>query len=251
MNGITERFEINVGGTIFVTTRDTLNKSEFLYALLNHSEIDNILFIDRDPTGFKHVLRFLRDNRYNIPNKWRIELDFYCPNVESKEKTNFIDTSNYNSMIFKRIENIRSGNLQPKYLDTIVKFNRDVFYNNRSEFKLVKFYDAIIYIAYDFITGPIHSGAIEDHGNPLFTFGATIPFPKLYMCAIQFSSNLKIVMHGDVNEIFLSIRKYISFNHLIKFHQDSYIDAEHNFIYNRGSLTKIYLSTPEWLQESI
>lgn len=71
---------LNVGGKIFITTKDTLNRSAYFAALLSHKwseTCDKPIFIDRSPTGFKHVLDFLRDNQYRVPAKYEYELIYY------------------------------------------------------------------------------------------------------------------------------------------------------------------------------
>lgn len=61
---------LNVGGTIFVTTRATLESSPvptYFNALTSDShrhlydDMSNALFIDRDPQHFRHILNYLRD----------------------------------------------------------------------------------------------------------------------------------------------------------------------------------------------
>ena len=77
------RVRLDVGGQIFVTSRETLvARDTFFRALVEHAESDEI-FIDRDPTHFRHVLNFLR-NSPSFPTKvsdiqqLKAEADFYC-----------------------------------------------------------------------------------------------------------------------------------------------------------------------------
>lgn len=52
---------LNVGGTIFTTRTSTLKDSNsFFSGLINQNPLDSTLFVDRDPTHFRHVLNFLR-----------------------------------------------------------------------------------------------------------------------------------------------------------------------------------------------
>ena len=55
---------LNVGGTEFVTTRNTLHQRggmHFFSGLIRaHETFDETVFIDRDPTHFRHILNFLR-----------------------------------------------------------------------------------------------------------------------------------------------------------------------------------------------
>ena len=51
---------LNVGGTVFETRRETLqNKSSFFAGFETSAETETI-FIDRDPTHFRHILNYLR-----------------------------------------------------------------------------------------------------------------------------------------------------------------------------------------------
>ena len=74
---------INVGGTIFYTSKETLTKYDsFFTKALNYNDCKNI-FIDRDPTYFRYILNFMRGSSY-LPNEicilqqLRVEADFYC-----------------------------------------------------------------------------------------------------------------------------------------------------------------------------
>ena len=81
-------FVINVGGTKFTTTMQTLSLCEYFRSLFNRWNSDAIrnldvnvtneeFFIDRDPEGFSHVLRYLRDKNYKFPRQFAYELEFY------------------------------------------------------------------------------------------------------------------------------------------------------------------------------
>ena len=75
--------ELNVGGIIFFTSKETLNKyNSFFTSVVNYSDQNNI-FIDRDPTHFRYILNYMRGSSY-LPNEISIlqqlkeEADFYC-----------------------------------------------------------------------------------------------------------------------------------------------------------------------------
>lgn len=66
---------LNVGGTTFVTMRSTLlNISESYFARRFGGQYDEAptvnghFFIDRDPTHFRFVLQYLRDQRVDLPD---------------------------------------------------------------------------------------------------------------------------------------------------------------------------------------
>ena len=77
------RVKLNVGGQLFVTSRDTLvARDTFFRALVEHNTNDEI-FIDRDPTHFRHILNFLRNSPSFPSNASDIqqveaEAEFYC-----------------------------------------------------------------------------------------------------------------------------------------------------------------------------
>lgn len=55
---------LNVGGVCYVTRPDTLRQGDtFFAALLAHTEDCEEIFIDRDPTHFRHILNWLRGIR--------------------------------------------------------------------------------------------------------------------------------------------------------------------------------------------
>jgi len=71
-----EIIELNVGGKIFKTTKNTLCKSPYFDALFNRFD-GKLGFIDRDPDNFKYILSYLRNNSYQIPDNVQYDLIFY------------------------------------------------------------------------------------------------------------------------------------------------------------------------------
>ena len=63
---------LNVGGTLFATTRSTLNRVPFFDRLTDGSfddlDEDGVAFIDRDPRYFAAILSFLRCGRFELPS---------------------------------------------------------------------------------------------------------------------------------------------------------------------------------------
>lgn len=70
---------LNVGGTVFVTTLDTLlsKGDNMLAVMIKHpnpaSKVEDALFIDRDPTVFKWILNYLRGSTI-LPPKHTAEM---------------------------------------------------------------------------------------------------------------------------------------------------------------------------------
>lgn len=83
--------KLNVGGTIFETTLDTLMKCCYFQGVQRMNELTTQhepYFIDRDPDFFKHILRLLRDPNYDYPEKYLNELDYYGIQYKEKQKEN-------------------------------------------------------------------------------------------------------------------------------------------------------------------
>ena len=79
--------KINVGGEIFQTLRTTLQKSGLLASLLeskipNTLDENGLIFIDRDPQLFRHVLSGLRTGKIFLEEEFpeqavRCEVDYF------------------------------------------------------------------------------------------------------------------------------------------------------------------------------
>lgn len=95
---------LDVGGTIFKTTKATLNSAPYFESMNNFQDLtmttsDNPIFIDRDPELFRHVLNLLRDPDYKYPESYFSELTFY--GIHSRIPTRDVDQScNNNELIF-------------------------------------------------------------------------------------------------------------------------------------------------------
>ena len=74
---------LNIGGTIFLTTKETLSTGSHFFSNLVQYSNDTNFFIDRDGTHFRFVLNFLRGSTH-LPKQRDIllellhEADFYC-----------------------------------------------------------------------------------------------------------------------------------------------------------------------------
>ena len=63
----TKAITLNVGGTEFLTAASTLRRERFFSALLDYHEDGEPIFVDRDPTHFRHILNFLRTGMPTAP----------------------------------------------------------------------------------------------------------------------------------------------------------------------------------------
>jgi hypothetical protein len=108
-----EIVELNVGGSLYTTTRTTLTScpNSMLGRLLDGSlpaacDQHGRVFIDRDGLLFRHVLNFLRDKQLSLPENFadyvqlQSEADFY--GIE--EMLNIL-----NLMFHDKIKRFRSG----------------------------------------------------------------------------------------------------------------------------------------------
>ena len=75
---------INVGGVYYTTRRSTLAQSNSFFAGAARTHPDcSELFVDRDPTHFRHVLNWLRGVHHlpqdeNVLRELEWEADYYC-----------------------------------------------------------------------------------------------------------------------------------------------------------------------------
>lgn len=72
------QIKLNVGGKLFETTDDILQKSTYFNSLLTRwNNTSDIIFINRSPHVFKHVLGVLIDPHYPFPKKYEYELHYF------------------------------------------------------------------------------------------------------------------------------------------------------------------------------
>ncbi|GAA5812084.1 hypothetical protein MFLAVUS_005534 [Mucor flavus] len=78
--------KLNIGGTFYETTQETLKDSGYFRNLLHEdwaegNSVDNTLFVDRDGLLFWYILLYLRAEELNIKDKYleslKNEADFY------------------------------------------------------------------------------------------------------------------------------------------------------------------------------
>lgn len=83
---------LNVGGVWFYTSAETLQmRAPSFFSALCRAGAPCYLFIDRDPTHFRHVLNYLRGSQASLPRdqasleELREEADFYMlPNLVAR-----------------------------------------------------------------------------------------------------------------------------------------------------------------------
>ena len=86
LSAATPTIQLNVGGTIFETTarRSRATRRPFFGALARNRGAATSLFVDRDPTHFRHVLNYLRSGVLAAPAdddakaELLLELEFYA-----------------------------------------------------------------------------------------------------------------------------------------------------------------------------
>ncbi len=72
--------EINIGNQIFITTKKTICKAMYFNAFFtkfNGQDKNKTDFIDRNPDNFKHILSYLRNSKYVLPDNLNHDLNFY------------------------------------------------------------------------------------------------------------------------------------------------------------------------------
>ena len=79
-----EVIHLNIGGIYFATRRSTLLESDSFFSGAVHSHSDcHELFVDRDPTHFRHILNWMRGVKYlpeddTILQELSWEADYFC-----------------------------------------------------------------------------------------------------------------------------------------------------------------------------
>lgn len=102
--------KVNVQGTIFETTSDTIKKINLFKYMLEATDYNSTepLFINRPAHIFKHVLAFVTTNNYKYPLKYKKELDFYGINYNAN---GLYDPNKKVEQIYNKVYDL-SGDLQ-------------------------------------------------------------------------------------------------------------------------------------------
>ena len=74
--------KLDIGGTKFFISNKILLKSEYFKAILENNDDEIELFIDRDPSKFEEILKYLNDDSYPINKIYYNELDYYMINYK-------------------------------------------------------------------------------------------------------------------------------------------------------------------------
>lgn len=114
--------KINVGGTIFETTKETLMQSEFFKNAFDDCDTTESLFINRSGKLFAHVIAFLIDNQYPYPFKYAHELDYYLVAYDKNK------LYNKHNQILEMIDDLRDGvcHMAKSYNNDIISIRENV-----------------------------------------------------------------------------------------------------------------------------
>lgn len=72
-------FRVNISEKIFEVKLTTLLKIPYFKPILNNIEMNNanVIYVERSPAIFKHVLNYILDSNYLFPIEYQQELDYY------------------------------------------------------------------------------------------------------------------------------------------------------------------------------
>lgn len=100
---------LNIGGTNFYTTYDTVHKYRSFFSNIHDSDI----FIDRDPLHFRYILNFMRGSHVlpldpTVLKELYVEADFYClselaDNIKHEMKRHAVDSVSSIETLLERL----------------------------------------------------------------------------------------------------------------------------------------------------
>ncbi|KAI9270107.1 BTB/POZ protein [Helicostylum pulchrum] len=102
--------KLDVGGTVYRTTKDTLRESEFLCNLVDGNWSENLsnqkeIFIDRDGFLFRYVLLYLRTGQLDVDKQYwkslRNEAEFYIISNLATMVNTMIDEEQLKKPVFR------------------------------------------------------------------------------------------------------------------------------------------------------
>lgn len=236
---------INVGGVRFSTTKDTLCKCEFFKKLFEFQNTSEGIFVDRDPEGFKHVLRLLRNPLYTIPDMWISEWEYYQPpSYVFLPSPHDLLPSDGHMITLLTQESMHKSQYDPKYIDWIITLRPSIISDTKTVFDLSGGqFDEIRYPMVDYSTlgGVIHIGKLE------IDFGGDKPFVRIYMHLVY--RVVKIEFKCRLELLKMVVRNYLGGYKSTFAGSQKTIDVEKNLIYS-GQFEPQFIEFPEpkWLR---
>lgn len=244
---------INVGGKDFTTTLQTLCMCPFFKNMFNSNFKEKLnhklIFIDRDPTGFKHVLRALRNSHYIIPDKWISEWEFYNP-PENKDTVREIERNQRikENDLYLLYSIIRNENENLKYVDCIISIKPYIILSNKTIFKIYKTFDVLLYPLIDY---NLYDGTLVID-NQRIPFGNEKVFPQINVGVIYFQ-NISIEFNTSLEELQLVVRLYFNKKDIEKL-SENHVYLEDGIKYFNGCLHYLnekWLDPAKLLYESV
>lgn len=252
----TKKYVIDVGGREFVTTKDTLYMSPFLQGLLTFTEEGQVIFVDRDPCGFKHVLRRLRNPEYEIPDRWLSEWTFYCPPSSEEESrqeepeqvqtpqwavdrmepyeffANIHPALQIPDLLAKSKQHADILN-QMSYIDMVIKLYPSASSGNITYFTPHRTFDRLLYPLVD--PDIVGEGVLEVGGNHEFTFGKSGTFLPINLLLCPFHE-VRIRFNARMEKLYLAVRIYQERERSNLIHKVEHVIPEKGIGYKHGCL---------------
>jgi len=189
---------LNVGGKIFKTTRETINKYpdyplSKIIGTLGQTNVLGEYFIDRNPKYFEPILDYYRTNILVKPKKLNMqlylcELDYW--NIENLQTKiyNFINWSNVGTE--QKFEEILNNEY---YAKIIYDFIKNVFENSNSSC------DSNSKCIYDLTLDKKHLQEIINKCNKYFNIEFKIIKYKIFENRYVFKNNIKTKINEFIN----------------------------------------------------
>lgn len=83
--------KLDVGGTIFKTTTQTLSSCKYFEKIISKENSKDVPFIDRDPKIFRKILLYLRDPQYDLPKRYYPDMEYFQTEREEPKDIIFVD----------------------------------------------------------------------------------------------------------------------------------------------------------------
>jgi hypothetical protein len=114
--------EVSVEGFIFKIAKTTLLNIPYFKNLFETIEsVDNFIYVDRSAKGFSHVLRWARNEKCQLPAKYKEEYDFFLLNYNQYQ---LIDSERETKKLTKTLTQ-KLNNLDQKINELIMKQPRE------------------------------------------------------------------------------------------------------------------------------